>query len=88
MNNDSSKYWKTPDIHLAAFLYARGAVIVGIEAVDRKPIYSFIDSADRQAWYSDYHTGSPFIDVRIYVYALRDLQQKSRRAILESHEAR
>jgi hypothetical protein len=81
MNDRSDQYWKTPDIYLAAFLYARGAVVVGMEMVDGKPIYSFLDSTDRRTWHTDYHTGTPTIDVRLYVYALRDLLQRSRKSL-------
>ena len=81
MTDHSDKYWKTSDIYLAAFLYARGAIIVGVERIEGKSMYSFVDSEDRRLWHTEYHTGNPLVDVRIYVYALRDLFGKSRQSL-------
>ena len=84
MTDPSDKYWRTPDIYLAAFLYARGAIIVGVEKIEGKPMYSFVDSAERRLWHTEYHAGKPLVDVRIYVYALRDLLGKSRQSLRQN----
>jgi hypothetical protein len=84
MNNSQNKYWKTVDLYLAAFLYGRGAIIVGIEAVERKATFSFIDSLDRQNWHEEFRSGTPMIDARIYICAIQTLRQKRLDALMET----
>jgi hypothetical protein len=87
MNRESNQYWKTADLHLAAFLFAKGGVIVGVDAHRGPPIFAFLNTPELEGLQADYKTGSPFIDVRIYVYALKSLQDKGRKARTESHES-
>jgi hypothetical protein len=83
MEISNDKYWNTSDYHLAAFLYARGTAIVGIEAPNGRPVFAFLNTAERQQWHKEYQAGTPTINVRLYVYALRELRQRGRRAVID-----
>ncbi len=71
------------DLYLAAFLFGKGAIIVGIEAVEKKAIFTFINSLERQEWNNEFRSGTPMIDVRIYICALQILRQKRMDALIE-----
>ena len=83
MNNQKNKYWKTTDLYLAAFLFGRGAIIVGVEAFETKAIFTFIDSLDRQNWNDEFRSGTHLIDARIYICAIQTLRQKRLDALIE-----
>lgn len=83
MSNSKHKYWKTTDLYLAAFLFGKGAIIVGIQASERKAIFTFIDSLDRQNWHDEFRSGTPMVDARIYICALQILRQKRFDALIE-----
>jgi len=87
MPENSNRYWKTGDWYLAAYLFARGAIVVGIEAKEGRPMFSFLDSLERQSLQQEYRAGKPMVDARIYVYALRDLREKGNHAVRQAHEA-
>jgi hypothetical protein len=84
MTKSNDKYWRTTDLYLGAYLFARGAAIAGIEARDSGVAFTFIESWDRQNWNDEFCFGCPLIDARIYVTALRTLQDKSD-AVMERH---
>jgi hypothetical protein len=84
-NNIERKYWKTGDVYLAAFLFARGVPVIGIAPYHRTIGFSFIDSRDRQTWYEEYKSGKPLVDARIYAVALSTLERHAARALLNSN---
>ncbi|MBI1974314.1 MAG: hypothetical protein HYS51_00420 [Candidatus Zambryskibacteria bacterium] len=80
------RYWKTRDLFLAAYLFARGATIVGIEANGHEVVFTFIDSLDRQNWHDEYLLlGKPLINVRVYISALETLRQKAIDVLMQSY---
>jgi hypothetical protein len=86
MSKHVHRYWRTTDLYLAAFLFARGAIVVGIEADQEHAEFSFLDTSERQTWHDEYKSGNPMIDARIYAYAVSDLQIKGRHAIVQANE--
>ena len=85
MNKLINKYWKTRDLYLAAYLFARGAIIVGIQANESKIVFTFLDSLNRQNWMDEFRSGRPLIDARIYVCAIRTLKHKAIDVLMEDH---
>jgi len=82
-----TKYFRTHDFYLAAYLFARGAVIVGIQMQNNGIVFTFLDSLDRQNWFDEYKRGKPFVDARIYACAIGILHEKEFDALLEFHGA-
>jgi len=87
MNKKQNRYWKTSDLYVAAFLYGKGASVVGIEAVESKATFTFLDSFDRYTWHYDFQSGKPLIDARIYALAIQTLKHKAMDALIENHGA-
>jgi hypothetical protein len=77
MKNAHDKYWKTTDLYLGAYLFARGAIIAGIEGTVTGIVFTFVECWDRQNWNDEFCFGWPLIDVRTYVSAIRTLQEKA-----------
>jgi len=78
------EYWKTANLYLAAFLFSKNSIVVGIDATERRAIFSFLDSPERQTWQEEFESGTPMIDVRIYICALETLKQKRLDALMQS----
>jgi hypothetical protein len=85
MTKPNRRYWKTRDIYLAAYLFTNGATIVGIEADEKKAVFSFLDSFDRENWTEKFHCGDAPVDAQTYVCALKTLKQKAIDALMESN---
>jgi hypothetical protein len=85
MTRLSTKYWRTREFYLAAYLFARGAIIVGIHPQNSGVVFTFLDSFDRQSWSDEFKSGKPLIDARTYACAILTLQQKGLDALLEFH---
>jgi len=85
MNETKHKYWKTTDLYLAAFLFGKGAVIVGIDAVETRATFTFIDSLSRQSWQDEFRSGRPLIDARVYVIAINTLKHKALEALIQNN---
>jgi len=85
MIHTPDKYWRTKNLYLAAFLFGRGAIIVGLELINGRTSYGFIDSLERQTWHDEFRSGTPMIDVRIYIRALQILQEKRYEAMMQQH---
>lgn len=77
MKTHDQRYWRTSDPYLAAFLFARGAIIVGIQACPGKMTFSFQDSGDRERWCDEYRARRASVNVRIYVAALEMLRRNA-----------
>lgn len=84
MKQSKDKYWKTTDLYLGAYLFARGSVIAGIEATDAGVAFTFVECFDRQNWHDEFCYGWPLIDARTYVTAIRTLEEK-RDAVMERY---
>ena len=85
MNRLISRYWKTGDLYLAAYLFARSGIIVGIQADESKVVFTFLDSLKRQNLMDEFRSGKPLIDARIYTCAIRTLKHKAIDALMEDH---
>jgi len=85
MNKSKDKYWKTCDRYLAAYLFAKGAVMVGIEAHDTTVIFTFIDSLNRQPLVDDFSSGKSLINAKLYAAAVQHLDDKATDALMESY---
>jgi len=85
MNRTVSKYWKTRNLYLAAYIYARGEVIVGIEADEHRVVFTFLDSANLQSRHHEFRLGKPLVNARIYSCAISTLKNKAIDSLLECH---
>jgi hypothetical protein len=87
MNKHQNRYWNTNDLYIAAFLFGKGATIVGIEANDSKATFSFLDSFHRYNWHYEFTSGKPLIDARVYALAIQALKHKAMDALIENNGA-
>jgi hypothetical protein len=85
MTHTNDKYWRTNDFYLAAYLFARGAVITGIHVNDGRAAFAFVDSVEMDDWYDEFRFGNPLIDARILICALSVLRKKKYEAFMRSH---
>ena len=80
-NNLTSKddrYFRTPDLYLAAYLFSKNLWLVNIDRTDRKNCFLvFTDTAEREELVLNYRYGKEaLVDARKYAYALRKLKIK------------
>ena len=87
MNKKQNRYWKTNDLYVAAFLFGKGATIVGIGASESKATFSFLESFDRFNWHYEFKSGRPIIDARVYALCIQTLKHKAMDALIENHGA-
>jgi hypothetical protein len=85
MNKKTGKYWKTTDLYLAAFLFAKGETIVGIEATTKSVVFTFLDPLTCGSFYLLFQAGGPLIDARIYACAIKTLKSKALDSLMECH---
>ena len=85
MHNNTNRYWRTRDFYVAAYLFARGAVITGIFIENHRPVFSFLDSPDRGDWEDEFRFGKPMIDARVLISAILVLHRKKYDAFMRSH---
>ena len=83
MNRHS--YWRTPELCLAAFVFARGGVLTGVFAVGKDVIFSFADEPECRAARHEFARSRALIDARIYAYALCRLTTCANNALEEFH---
>lgn len=72
----TNRYWRTDDLYLAAFLFAKGVILTGIDISKRRADFAFADSFQRELWHEEYEDGKPMINVHMFAAALETLRQK------------
>ena len=76
MIHDNDKYFRTSDFYLAAYLFARGAIITGINVDTGRAVFAFLDSMELDDWYEEFRFGKPLIDARFLICSISVLQKK------------
>jgi Domain of unknown function (DUF5659) len=79
------QYSKTRDLHLAAYLFARGATIVGVQADERKAVFTFLSSLDLKNWIDEFRSGKAPIDACVFVLSIKTLKHKALDVLMECH---
>jgi hypothetical protein len=85
MTHATDKYWRTSDFYLAAYLFAKGAVITGVRADDGRAAFAFLNSPEMDEWYDEFRFGKPLIDARILIWSISILRKKKYEAFMRSH---
>jgi hypothetical protein len=85
MTNED-KNIKTDSFYMAAYIFAKGAELSGIEIVDEKVTFSFVDSPTCSLWVYEFTQGpEAFVDARLYLNALKILSTRRQELIMKSH---
>jgi hypothetical protein len=85
MSKRNHKAWRTRDLYLASFLFARGIPIIGVYFSHGEIVFAFVDSAERENWCDQFSSGTPSVDARIYAVAVSALQQRATDALMNIH---
>ena len=80
-NNLTSKddrYFRTPDLYLAAYLFSKDLWLVNIDRTDRKNcLFVFKNTPEREELVTNYGNAQEvLVDARKYAYAIRKLKIK------------
>jgi hypothetical protein len=81
----TTKYWKTREIFIAAYLFARQGILVGIHPDENGVTFVFLDTIDRFNCIEEFRFGKPVICPRVYACAIRTLENKRLDALMEYH---
>lgn len=86
LSRHNDQYWKTTDFYLAAYVYAQGGDLVGVEGNSHEVIYSFVDSEklQRSVWEFQSATEAT-IDARLFASAIETLETERRQCLMEHH---
>lgn len=76
MITHTNKHWKTDDLYLAAFLFAKGTILTGVDVTKRRADFAFADSFQRELWHEEYEDSKPMVNVHMFVAALETLRRK------------
>jgi hypothetical protein len=87
MRNRDSKYLRTRSLYLAAFLFAKGAELVGLgEFGDGRVTLSFVRSPESEIWACEFKSGRTVsVDARLYLHALKFLSRERQELLMRIH---
>jgi len=71
------RYFRSSDFYLVAFLFAKGAVLVGIDKTNpKRAIFAFEKSAEMEQEADDYLNNRASVNPKVFMYAIKELKQK------------
>lgn len=83
MKNETSKYYRTADLPMASFLYAKGIELVNIDKLsdEKRAYFVFVESPLREELTHIYNfvpddDERAFVDARKMIYANKTLKEK------------
>jgi len=76
MNNKNPSQFQTSDFYLAAFLRAKGLMLLNVEKTNpRRVLFIFEDKKDRQNLVEDFLFGRTQIEPKSFISAIKELKQ-------------
>lgn len=76
-NQTENKYFRSSDFYLCCYLFARNAVIVGLDKTNpKRAVFSFETSLDLEQWVADYWQNKAVVNPAVFVYAIKELKQQ------------
>lgn len=86
MSCDSPKFMKLYSLYQAAFLFAKGAELAGVEMDQGQVSFSFINSPECEIWANEFKNGpEALIDARLYMNALQVLSRQRQELLMRIH---
>lgn len=76
-NQRENKYFRSSDFYLCCYLFAKGAVIAGLDKTNpKRAVFSFETSSELEQLVEDYWQNKAVVNPAVFVYAIKELKQQ------------
>ena len=76
-NQKENRYFRSSDFYLCCYLFAKSAVIVGLDKTNpKRAVFCFETSQELEQCVEDYWQNKAVVNPAIFVYAIKELKQQ------------